>query len=228
MLNKEILKKIKKRIEEDTEYEIDMIKKELFYFLNKNLDMYFLKEFIKHYPAKLIKEKSELLLDTLLNYLMKEVIESLVKQSEEVQYFFSRENLREKVRDWALDSSNRYIPSILKIREKEGLAQKTLIVAPGIAVSAGGLLATVVIPETGIIKAIPAVSTLAGPIYIFKKLKEKNRRIKRMWKKDIEKYLKDAERGLKGWLLKVCDKFEKELEEVLRKINLTLRETKVS
>lgn len=223
MLDKNILKKIKGKIEKDIESELELIKRELSYFLSKDLDIYFLKEFIKHYPAKLLKEKSELLLDTLLNYLMKEVIEKIKKQDEEVQYLFSKENLREKVRNWALEDKNRYIPNFLRIKEEEGLAEKTLIVAPGIAVSAGGLIAAVAIPETGIIKAIPAVSTLAGPIYIFKKLKEKERRMKKKWKKELEKYLKEAKKELANWLSEVCNKFEEELETFVKKFNLTLK-----
>ncbi|QER42269.1 hypothetical protein F1847_05760 [Thermodesulfobacterium sp. TA1] len=217
MLDKDTIKSIENLLEKDLDKEMDLIKNELFYFLDKDLDMFFLKEFIKHYPVKLLRERSEVLLDTVLNYLMKEVLESIRKQTSDIQYAFARENLREKVKNWALTKENRYNPDILRLKEEETFVEKTITVAPGVAVSAGGLIAVASVPETLILKAIPAVSTLAGPIYIFKKIKEKNRRLKNIWKKEINNYLEKSKKEIKVWLKKVIEKFEKELGEFYQK-----------
>lgn len=220
MLKKETIKNIESQLDKDIDKEIELIKNELFYFLDKDLDMFFLKEFVKHYPRKLLRERSEVLLDTVLNYLMKEVLEQIRTKGSDVQYAFSKENLREKIKDWALVKENRYNPSLLKLKEEETIVEKTITVAPGVVVSAGGIIAIASVPETLVLKAIPAVSTLAGPIYIFKKIKEKNKRLKKIWKKEINSYLEKAKKELKIWLIKVIEKFEKELNDFCKKLGL--------
>ncbi|WP_333570714.1 hypothetical protein [Thermodesulfobacterium commune] len=151
---------------------------------------------------------------------MKEILEQIRTKGSDVQYAFSKENLREKIKEWALAKENRYNPSLLKLKEEETIVEKTITVAPGIVVSAGGLIAIASAPETLVLKAIPAVSTLAGPIYIFKKIKEKNKRLKKIWKKEINSYLERAKKELKIWLIKVIEKFEKELTDFCRKLGL--------
>lgn len=219
MINSKTLKQIEKKLDEDISKEIELMKNEIYFILDKDLDLYFLKEFIKYYPRKLLKEKAEVLLDTLLNYLMKEALEEIKIMHLDHQYEFFKENLREKIKNKALSENGSFKPHPLKIKEEEGLLDKTLTAAPGIAVSAGGIIATVAIPETIPLKAIPAVSTLVGPVYIIKKLKEKSRRLKKIWKKQINSYLKASKIDLKKWLLSIEDNFLKDWETFRKKIS---------
>ena len=211
------LKQIEKKLEEDISKEIELIKSEVFFILDRDLDIYFLKEFAKYYPRKLLKEKAETLLDTLLNYLMKEVLEKIKSMHLDQQYEFFKENLRDKIRTKAFSENGSFKPQPVKIKEDEGLLDKTITAAPGIAVSAGGIIATMAIPETVPLKAIPAISSLVGPIYIIKKLKDKNRRLKNIWKKQINSYLKLAKNDLKKWLLDMEAEFLKNLESFYKK-----------
>lgn len=219
MIKLKTLKQIEKKLDEDISKEIELIKNEVYYILNKDLDLYFLKEFIKYYPRKLLKEKAEILLDTLLNYLMQEALKNIKNLDLDHQYEFFKENLREKIKNKILSENGGFKPQPLRIKEDEDLLDKTLTAAPGIAVSAGGLIATIAIPETLPLKAIPAVSTLVGPIYVVKKFKEKNRRLKNMWKKQINTYLKNAKNELKSWLLKVEKSFLDNLETFYKKLD---------
>jgi len=222
MIESKALKQIEKKLEEDISKEIELIKNEIFFILDKDLDIYFLREFVKQYPRKLLKEKAEILLDTLLNYLMKEILEKIKNMHLEHQHKFFKENLRDKIRIEALSENGSFKPQPIKIKEEEGLLDKTITAAPGIAVSAGGIIATIAIPETIPLKAIPAVSTLFGPIYIIKKLKDKNRRLKKIWKKQVNSYLKLAKNDLKKWLLDVEAIFLKNLETFHKKISSSL------
>jgi len=219
MIKSKTLKQIEKKLDEDISKEIELIKNEVYYILNKDLDLYFLKEFIKYYPRKLLKEKAEILLDTLLNYLMQEALKNIKNLDLDHQYEFFKENLREKIKNKILSENGGFKPQPLRIKENEDLLDKTLTAAPGIAVSAGGLIATIAIPETLPLKAIPAVSTLVGPIYVVKKFKEKNRRLKNIWKKQINTYLKNAKNELKSWLLKVEKNFLDNLETFCKKLD---------
>jgi len=217
MIEPKTLKQIEKKLEEDISKEIELIKSEVFFILDRDLDIYFLKEFAKYYPRKLLKEKAETLLDTLLNYLMKEVLEKIKSMHLDQQYEFFKENLRDKIRTKAFSENGSFKPQPVKIKEDEGLLDKTITAAPGIAVSAGGIIATMAIPETVPLKAIPAISSLVGPIYIIKKLKDKNRRLKNIWKKQINSYLKLAKNDLKKWLLDMEAEFLKNLESFYKK-----------
>lgn len=219
MIKSDILKKIEKKLEEDISKEIELIKREVFFILDKELDIYFLKEFAKYYPRKLLKEKAEILLDTLLNYFMKEILEDVKRLHPDIQYEFFKENLRDKIRNWALSENGRFYPLLPDIKEKESMLEKTLTIAPGVAVSAGGLIATAAIPETLPLKAIPAVSTLIGPIYIIKRIKDKNKRLKNMWKRQINAYLKYSKKELKNWLFQVEDRFLNELDNLYKKLD---------
>jgi hypothetical protein len=98
MIESKALKQIEKKLEEDISKEIELIKNEIFFILDKDLDIYFLREFAKQYPRKLLKEKAEILLDTLLNYLMKEILEKIKSMHLEQQHEFFKENLRDKIR----------------------------------------------------------------------------------------------------------------------------------
>lgn len=219
MIDSKALKQIEKKLDEDISKEIELIKNEIYFILDKDLDIYFLREFVKYYPRKLLKEKAEVLLDTLLNYLMKESLDKIKNMQLDYQYEFFKENLREKIKNKVLSENGSFKPKPLKIKEDESLFDKTITAAPGIAVSAGGIIATVAIPETLPLKAIPAVSTLVGPIYVIKKLKDKHRRLKNLWKKQINSYLKIAKNDLKKWLLEVEDNFLKDLEKFSKKVS---------
>lgn len=219
MINSKTLKRIEKKLDEDISKEIELIKNEIYFILDKDLDFYFLKEFAKYYPRKLLKEKAEILLDTLLNYLMKEILEKIKSMHLDHQYEFFKENLRDKIRVKALSENGSFKPQPVKIKEEEDLLDKTITAMPGIAVSAGGIIATVAIPETLPLKAIPAVSALVGPLYIIKKFKDKHRRLKKIWKKQINSYLKLAKNDLKKWLLEVEENFLKDWENFYRKIS---------
>ncbi|PMP93298.1 MAG: hypothetical protein C0169_07930 [Thermodesulfobacterium geofontis] len=219
MIETKTLKQIEKKLEEDISKEIELIKNEIFFIIDKDLDIYFLKEFVKQYPRKLLKEKAEILLDTLLNYLMKEILEKIKSMHLDHQYEFFKENLRDKIRVKALSENGSFKPQLIKIKEEESLLDKTITAMPGIAVSAGGIIATVAIPETLSLKAIPAVSTLVGPIYVIKKLKDKHKRLKNLWKKQVNSYLKLAKDDLKKWLLDVEKIFLKDWESFYKKVS---------
>lgn len=212
------LKSIEKKLSADVLKEVELVKEEVYYVLNKTLDLYFLREFVKYYPCKLLREKAEVLLDTLLNYLMQEALKSIKNLDLDSQYEFFREELREKTKNRVLLKNGGFKPRPLKIKEDESFLDKALIAAPGIAVVAGGFAAAVAVPETSLLKAVPAVFSLVGPVYIVKKFKEKEERLKDLWKKQVSAYLKNAERDLKSWLLKAEKDFLNDLEEFYEKL----------
>lgn len=219
------LTKEAKNLEEAILYEIESIKREVFLILDGNLDSYFLKEFLKHWPYRLLEEKANVLLDTLLNDLMKEVLEEVKKMPLNCQYEFIKEDLRNKIKTKVLLEGKSFKPQLLKIKEKETLLDKVVIGIQGIIIGTIGSAAILVIPETFFLKTFPVVFLLTTPLYVIKKLKKENnkdnktKRLKKLWKKQIDSYFELTKKDLEKWLLDVEKDFLEEWIAFCKKIN---------
>ena len=211
-----LTKELKKQLKEVISKEIELIKYEVFFIIDQDFDIYFLKEFAKHRPQKLLKEKAKTLLDTLLNYLMKETLEKIKNLHPDYQYEFFKENLRNKIK--VLLGNRSFKPRPLKIKEKENLLDKINDVIPGLVVSITGIVVALVISETLLLKTVPATSSLVGFVYIVKKLENENKRLKKLWKKQIDSYLKLAKKDLEKWLSDVEKDFLEEWQTFCAKI----------
>ncbi len=199
MLTHAKITEIEKNISKDLEQEFKLIQREINFFLDYNFDLYFLKEFVKHYPPKAVKERAEVLLETLLNYFMKDLIEDIKKLDSEKQYHFFKEGIREKVKDKALKELNQLIPVSIKISEEKGFKEKFPVIG-SVALTSGGVVTAVILPESLLIKSIPAASSLLASIYLLKSYKDSSRRVKRNWKREINKFLNQAKDLIHSWL----------------------------
>ncbi len=199
MLTHERIIEIEKNITKDIEQEIKLIQKELNFFLSYNFDLYFLKEFIKHYPPKAIRDRAEVLLETLLNYYMKDLLEDIKKLDPEKQYQFFKEGLREKIKDKALKELNRLIPVSVKIPEEKGFEEKFPVIG-SVALASGGVATAVILPESLLIKSIPAASSILASAYLLKSYKDPAKRLKRKWKKVVDKFLSQSKEIITTWL----------------------------
>ncbi len=111
---------------------------------------------------------------------MKETLEKIKNLHLDYQYEFFKEDLRNKIKTRALSEDRSFKPQPLKIKEKESLLDKIVVVLPGLVVSITGIVTALVIPETLPLKAIPAASSLVGFVYIIKKLENKDNKDKRL------------------------------------------------
>lgn len=199
MLTHEKLVEIEKKISSDFEKEIDLIKKELYLLLDQNFDLYFLKEFVKHYPPKILRERSEVLLETLLNYFMKDLLDYVKTLDPEKQYLFFKENVREKIKSKYYKELNNLIPIFIKINEEQELEKKLPIIG-SVVLSSGGIATAIILPESLLIKSIPAASSILASIYILKSYKDYSKRLKKKWKKIVAKFLDSNKKIIQNWL----------------------------
>lgn len=199
MLTHDKITEIEKKIYKDIEQEFKLIQRELNFFLSYNFDLYFLKEFIKHYPPKAIRDRAEVLLETLLNYYMQDLIEDIKKLDHERQYQFFKEGLREKIKDKALRELSKVLPVSVKIPEEKGFEKKFPIIG-SVALASGGVATAIIIPESLLIKSIPAASSLLASAYLFKSYKEPAKRLKRKWKKIVDTFLSQSQEIITTWL----------------------------
>jgi len=217
MLTNEIISDIEKQIKKDIEYEFELINKEINFFLSQNFDIYFLKEFIRHYPPKAIRDRAEVLVETLLNYFMKDLIENIKKLPTEKQYLFFKEGLREKIKEKTLKEINKLIPVSLSLSEDKDFKKKFPIIG-SIVLTTGGITTAIVIPESLVIKSIPAASSLLASLYLLKNYKNQTIRLKKKWKRDVEKFLEQTKEIIKNCL----ENAKKELIFEINRIYSTL------
>lgn len=218
MLNQERVKEIENQIKIDIEREFDLIKKELFLIIDQNLDMYFIREFIKHYPPKAIRDKAEILLDTLLNYFMKDVLEFIKNLDTEKQFLFFKENIRENVRIKALQKLKTILPLSIPIADEKEFEKKFPIIS-SVALSSGGIATAIVIPESLLIKTIPAASSLLASFYILKTYKNRSLRLKKKWKKELIKFLEIKKRDIINWISEVENDIIERINSFFQKLN---------
>lgn len=215
ILHYEKIHQIEKEIKKEIEKEFDLIKKEIMFFLDHDFDLYFLKEFLRHYPSKTIRERAELLLESLLNYYMKDLLDFIKTLEPEKQYLFFRENLRDKIKTKALGELNNIIPVSVNLGAKRDIENKLPIIG-SIALSTGGIATAIIIPESLLIKSLPASSSLLASFYLLKTYKDTNKRLKRMWKKILNKFLDENKEMIKKWL-------EQTQKEIILEINKLLQ-----
>jgi hypothetical protein len=199
MITHQKLVEIEKNIAKDIEQEFNLILKEISFLLNQNFDLYFLKEFVRYYPPKAVRDRAEVLLETLLNYFMKDLIEDIKKLDSEKQYQFFKYGLRDKIKEGALKKLNELIPVSIKIQEDKRFEERFPIIG-SVALTFGGIGTAVVLPESLLIKSIPAASSVVASLYLLKSYKDRARRIKRKWKKEITKFINHAKTLIISWL----------------------------
>ncbi|MFZ8831203.1 MAG: hypothetical protein ACO2OY_03450 [Thermodesulfobacteriaceae bacterium] len=211
MLPKEKIEEIERKILEDLNSQLAVVKSEVNFFIDKDLNLYFLREFIKSYTPKLLEKKAEILLDTLLNYLMSALLEVIRDKDISVKQSVVQADIRERVKAWALGKNNAFNPTKLELKEDEEILERLKEVAPGLLVAIGGAAAAVIVSDNILTKLVPGLSTLAGSAYIIKQFRERVQRLKRIWKKNVENYLDINKKLLHSWLTSVIEKFHKEV-----------------
>jgi len=206
---------IHKAIEKDIYDEFVKLKTELKIHLKPDFDINQKKEFLKNHIPKEIVYKSELLLDTLLNYLMDKARKDLGKADVELQNKFFKEDFRKRINDWATHLENKLElnPDIVKYstdpRFKQGL------IVGGITFVTGSVVtATVFIPTMVVGAIVSGLVTILLSAIAFKIAYDKAApKSQETVKENIDKYLKNAELQVQTWLKSVIDAFSKDFDE---------------
>lgn len=197
-------KEINSQIEDDINSVIESIRTEVFFVIDADLDLYFLKEFARYYPRCLLRRKAEVLLDTVFNYLIRVLLEELKELEYEKQYEFFKLNLRNRIREKVMDKYPEREFKSLKIEEKERFYDRLKAAFPGIFTGLSGTaIAFYTLQNYFPFSLLFAVAGILGLFYSLVKLKRKKEKIKRMknsWKREIESYLKSAKKSLRDWL----------------------------
>ena len=205
---------INQKIRIDVTDEFSEIKKSLKIYLNDDFNIFETKKFLLTHIPKEIFHKSEILLDTLLNYLMKDACEKIKTGDVKLQNAFFDTNFRERTYEWSAKLENKlYLePSIVQYsldpRLKQGLITSgiTLIVGAGITFALSSHDFS--LSSDNFRNIVSGIVTVIISGVVFKlNFNKSSTKAREIIKLDIDEYLDKSQIQVLSWLLKVEKNF---------------------
>lgn len=198
---------IAEKIKKDITDEFANLKEALQIHLKPDFDVSQTKQFLQTHIQKEIIYKFEILLDTLLNYLMEDARERIKSADAKLQNAFFDADFRQRVHEWARQLENKFAldPDIVKYtfdpRLKQGL------IASGITFVAG---ASVILTLTSVVGAmVTGIITILLSALVFKIAYDKaSPKAHEIIKIDIDQYLEASQKQVLEWMGKVGATFE--------------------
>ena len=199
---------IAEKIKKDVNNEFANFKKELQTHLKPSFDVSQTKQFLQTHIPKEIIYKSEILLDTLLNYLMENAQDKIKTADSALQNAFYDADFRKHIHDWVKQSENKLaldpdiVTYIFDPRLKQALIASAIAFVAGTSITltlASSIVGTII---TGIIAIILFALT-------FKITYDKaSTKARESIKIDIDQYLDASQKQVFEWLEKVGADFE--------------------
>lgn len=212
-------------IKNDTTEEFINLKNELRIHLRSGFDVTQTKQFLQTHVPREVIYKSEILLDTLLNYLMKDARTKIKVADVQLQNAFFNANFRDRIREWATQVKNKLTlePELVNYtfdpRLKQGLIASSITLAVGTGIT------LIIAPH--VIEAIAAgIVTIVLSGVAFKLAYDKaSPQARELIKKDIDKYLETSKNQVIEWLGKVEIAFQNDFSEFCSKNGFNLAES---
>jgi len=196
------------KIKIDVTDEFSNLKESLQTHLNGDFNVSENKQFLQTHVPKEILYKSEVLLDTLLNYLMEDARKKIESGDVKLQNAFFDADFRKRIHEWSTQLENKLFlePDVVKYSSDPRLIQG--LIASGITFVVGTSVTVALAPSivgtivAGIVTAV-LLSTFAFKL-AFDKASAKAREITKL---DIDEYLKESQTQVLAWLSKVEKSF---------------------
>jgi len=198
---------ISQKIKRDVTDEFSNLKESLETHLSGEFDVSETKRFLQAHVPKEIVYKSEVLLDTLLNYLMEDARKKIAHGDVKLQNAFFDADFRTRIHEWATQLENKLSlePDVIKYSSDPRLTQG--LIASGITFVAGTGISVSFIPTTvgSIVAGIVIILLSAFSFKLaFDKASPKAREVV---KKDVDRYLDEAQNQVLTWLSNVEKSF---------------------
>jgi len=204
---------ISKIVAADVTDEFMKLKEALQMYLNNGFDVSQTKEFLQTHIPNEVTYRAEILLDTLLNYLMEDARKQIANTEVDVQNAFFDADFRKRIYEWTRQLGNKLAldPDVVKYesdpRLRQGLITSgvTFVIGTGIAVAlVPTVLGTI---AAGLVTII--LSAVAFKV-AFDKANPKSRETVRA---DVDHYLGESEKQVLAWLLEVEASFNEAFME---------------
>lgn len=204
------------KINKDITEEFVNLKEALKIHLKSDFDVSQTKQFLQAHVPKEIVYKSEILLDTLLNYLMEDARERIKTADVKLQNAFFDADLRKRVHEWARQVNNKFAlePDIVRYtsdpRLMNGLIASgiTFVVGTGITRVVGtGITLTLTPSFVGAI--VSGIVTILLSALVFKITYDKaSPKAREIIKLDIDQHLQQSQKQVMEWLKTVETAFK--------------------
>lgn len=195
-------------INTDVSEEFRSIKESLQIYFKSGFDVSQTKQFLQAHVPKEIIYKTEILLDTLLNYLMKDALDKIKAADTELQNVFFDMDFRKRIHEWTKQLQNDFAlePDIVKYSTDPRL--KSGLIASGVTFLAGtGITAALIPSVVGAI--ISGIVTIMLTAVAFKTAHDKaSPEAREALKADIDQYLASSQEQVFAWLETVANAFD--------------------
>ena len=198
------------KIKKDVKDEFSSLKDALQIHLNPDFNVSQTKQFLQTHIPKEIVYKSEILLDTLLNYLMEDARSKIKTANVEFQNAFFDVDFRKRVHEWAnqLENKLKLEPDIVVYTSDPRLKQG--LIASGITFVGVGITCTLFSGMVGAV--ISGMVTILLSAIAFKIAYEKaSPKAREIVKNDIDQYLNTSQMQVVEWLEKAATAFDNDL-----------------
>lgn len=204
---------ISQKIKLDVRDEFLSLRESLQTHLNGDFNVSETKQFLQTHVPKEIIYKSEVLLDTLLNYLMEDARKKIESGDVKLQNAFFDADFRKRIHEWSIQLENKLSlePDVVKYAADPRLTKG--LIASGITFVVGTSITVALIPSilgtivAGIVTVL--ISAVAFKL-TFDKASPKAREITKL---DIDEYLKESQTQVLAWLSKVEKSFNNDFHK---------------
>lgn len=194
------------RIADDIGEEFDELRSELCHYTKSDIDIDQARRLIAEHVPITTLARAQLLLDTMLNYLMADAAEALVGDPAPVRDEFYASDLRSRVKE-----SFTLEPESLKLSLDQRLTYGGVVA--GAAATTGGV-ATMLLLSGFVSRIVGGVATLIVSAFAFKlAYAAATDAARRRLQEDVEGYLDFSERQVSSWLEGVKEFFVGEIQK---------------
>lgn len=204
---------IQQTIAQDVTDEFAKLCEDFAIHLNGDFDITLTKSFMEQHVPKEIIYKSELLLDTLLNYLIEDARQKLKPADAELQIKFLDADFRKRFHDWVGQIENQLCLNPDAVEYSSDPRSKQGLIVAGITFLVGSGITLLFVPA--VIKVIVSgLVTIALSTAAFKVgYDSASAKSRELMKKDIDEYLVNTEKQVQAWLSAVIDAFYSDFKE---------------
>ncbi|SUP46819.1 Uncharacterised protein [Vibrio metschnikovii] len=198
---------ISQKIELDVIDEFSSLKESLKIHLHSDFNVSEIKQFLQTHIPKEIIYKSEVLLDTLLNYLMEDARKKIESGDVKLQNAFFDSDFRKRIHEWSIQLENKLSlePNVVYYASDPRLTQG--LIASGITFVVGTGI-TVALDPSIVETIVAGVVTVLLSVFAFKLAFDKaSLKAREVTKLDIDEYLKESQTQVLAWLSKVEKNF---------------------
>lgn len=211
------------KINKDIYEEFEKLRKSINESLSsENYDIDLKKDFLSQTLPKEVMQKANILLDTLLNYLMDEAIDLLKNADIEIRNAFFRANINEKIEQWARETITRLMQESAHIDFGNDVRLRNGLIAGGVTFVVGATVTAIVfMPYSTIAAIVAGIVSLIASVVAYKVVFDKSSATAREnLKQSVMDYIQKTENLTTEWLKGVINAFSDDFRGFCKNNNI--------